>query len=53
VLYPWFEIEVKSWREAGILPYPDFPEEIAWEGKDTLDFPPKGSPDQNPADRQG
>jgi len=41
------EIEalVDQWREQNILPYPDWSEEYIDEIKDTLEYPPAGTPD--------
>ena len=38
------EAEVAAWREADELPFPSTPERLARRIRDTLDFPPKGSP---------
>ena len=37
------ESEVRVWREAGTLPFPDFSEETVAETHGTLDYPPRGS----------
>jgi MscS family membrane protein len=37
------ETEVRGWREAGELPFPDFDEETAARVDGTLDYPPRGS----------
>ena len=39
--------EVQSWRERGELPFPDFEDEFLAEHRDTLDYPPAGSPDRS------
>lgn len=38
------EREVASWRSAGELPFPVIPEPLATQITDSLDYPPKGSP---------
>ncbi len=38
------EAEVQAWRDSGALPFPNVTEERAGELKNTLDYPPKGSP---------
>ncbi len=38
------EERVRAWRKSGALPFPHFPEELVQEKKDTLDWPPAGSP---------
>ncbi len=38
------EAEVQLWRSKGILPFPDLSTEQRDRFRDTLDFPPKGSP---------
>src|SRR4030095_16703602 len=40
------EAEVRRWRDEGTLPMPEFPPERLAELRDTLDYPPNGSPDQ-------
>lgn len=40
------EAEVQAWRESGALPFPNVSEERAGELKNTLDYPPKGSPER-------
>ncbi|MCE0555585.1 mechanosensitive ion channel family protein [Motilimonas sp. E26] len=37
------ELKVKSWRDAGVLPFPDYNAEQLEQMKDTLDYPPTGS----------
>ncbi len=44
------ETEVRSWRETGKLPFPDFQKEDRDNLEDIIDYPPKGSPG-NPIDR--
>jgi MscS family membrane protein len=39
------ERRVAEWRENGELPFPDFPDEFRDERRNTLDWPPSGSPD--------
>ncbi len=41
------EAEVKAWRSKGMLPFPEFPSEQQEQLRDTLDFPPEGSPNGN------
>ena len=43
------EAEVKAWRSKGMLPFPEFPSEQREQLRDTLDFPPAGSPNARPA----
>jgi MscS family membrane protein len=38
------EAEVRGWRERGTLPLPEFPPERVTRLRDTLDYPPEGSP---------
>jgi MscS family membrane protein len=38
------EAEVQGWRERGTLPLPEFPAERIRDLRDTLDYPPAGSP---------
>ena len=38
------EAEVRSWRSEGALPFPDFAEEYRQQVRNTLDYPPEGSP---------
>lgn len=47
------ESEVRTWRSQGKLPFPDIPEERRKELLDTLDFPPKGSPEDQSVDKGG
>ena len=42
------EKQVKQWRSAGKLPFPEFENKVRKELSDTLDFPPKGSPSYTP-----
>ena len=42
------EAEVQGWREHGTLPLPEFPVERVTALRDTLDYPPKGSPQFRP-----
>ena len=42
------EVEVQAWRSKGILPFPDLPSEQRQQLRDTLDFPPEGSPNARP-----
>jgi len=42
------EARVQQWRGAGKLPFPEFAAEDREQIKDTLDYPPKGSPDYEP-----
>jgi len=39
------ERQVREWGDAHTLPFPDFPEDYRERITDTLDYPPKGSPD--------
>ncbi len=43
------EAEVSTWRSEGKLPFPDLPAERTQKIKDTLEFPPAGSPEGPPA----
>ena len=47
------EAEVEAWRSKGIFPFPEFPSEQREQFRDTLDFPPFGSPSRRPASDQG
>ena len=47
------EAEVQAWRSKGILPFPDFPPEQREQLRDTLDFPPEGSPNERQASDNG
>ena len=38
------EERVAAWREEGQLPFPDVPEDVRREFWNSLDWPPKGSP---------
>ena len=38
------EAEVQDWRSKGTLPFPEFSSEQREQFRDTLDFPPEGSP---------
>ena len=40
------EAEVQRWRDEGSLPLPEFPRERIAQLRDTLDYPPNGSPEQ-------
>jgi MscS family membrane protein len=40
------EAEVQRWRSEGALPMPEFPPERLAQLRDTLDYPPNGSPAQ-------
>jgi len=40
------EAEVQRWRDEGSLPLPEFPPERIAQLRDTLDYPPNGSPEQ-------
>ncbi len=42
------EDQVEHWRARGKLPFPEFEEEERERLEDTLDYPPKGSPDYEP-----
>ena len=42
------EQEVSHWRQRGKLPFPEFQEEHEDALRDTLDYPPRGSPDFTP-----
>ncbi|MDD4836621.1 MAG: mechanosensitive ion channel, partial [Dethiosulfovibrio sp.] len=39
------EAEVEGWRSSGVLPFPNVTEKRAVELKNTLDYPPMGSPE--------
>jgi MscS family membrane protein len=43
------EMRVQEWRSKGQLPFPEFDESLREAQKDVLDYPPKGSPDYEPA----
>ncbi len=47
------EAEVKAWRSKGMLPFPEFPREQRQQLRNTLDFPPAGSPNASPASDNG
>ncbi len=47
------EAEVQAWRAKGVLPFPEFPSEQREQLRDTLDFPPEGSPNGRPDSDQG
>ncbi len=47
------EEQVKAWRESGELPFPYMPEGRREALKHTLDYPPKGSVDYEPAEAGG
>ncbi len=47
------EAEVRSWRSKGVLPFPEFPTEQREQLRDTLDFPPEGSPNARPDSDNG
>ncbi len=47
------EAEVQAWRAKGVLPFPEFPPEQREHLRDTLDFPPEGSPNARPASGNG
>ncbi len=47
------ETEVQAWRSKGVLPFPEFPSEQREHLRDTLDFPPFGSPNGRPDSDQG
>ncbi len=47
------EAEVEAWRSKGTLPFPEFPAEQREQLRDTLDFPPFGSPNSAPASDSG
>jgi MscS family membrane protein len=38
------ERQVTEWRDKGVLPFPQFPDEVRRETWNTLDWPPPGSP---------
>jgi MscS family membrane protein len=40
------EAEVRRWRAEGSLPMPEFPADRIAELRDTIDYPPNGSPEQ-------
>jgi MscS family membrane protein len=42
------EAEVRRWRAEGSLPLPEFPADRLAELRDTLDYPPNGSPEGKP-----
>ena len=47
------EAEVQAWRAKGVLPFPEFSPEQREHLRDTLDFPPEGSPNGRPASANG
>ena len=47
------EAEVQNWRSKGTLPFPDFAEKQREQFRDTLDFPPEGSPNDSSASGEG
>ena len=47
------EAEVQAWRSKGMLPFPEFPPEQRDLLRDTLDFPPEGSPNARPDSGNG
>ena len=47
------EAEVQGWRSKGMLPFPEFPPEERDQLRNTLDFPPKGSPNERSASDNG
>ena len=47
------EAEVQAWRAKGVLPFPEFPREQREQFRDTLDFPPFGSPNERKASDKG
>ena len=47
------ETQVQAWRSKGILPFPEFSSEQSEQLRDTLDFPPEGSPNGRPASANG
>ncbi len=47
------EAEVQAWRSKGVLPFPEFSSEQSEQLRNTLDFPPEGSPNAHQASEQG
>ncbi len=47
------EAQVQAWRSKGVLPFPEVPSEQREQLRDTLDFPPFGSPNERPASGKG
>ena len=47
------EAEVQAWRSEGLLPFPQFSPEQRDRLRDTLDFPPEGSPNEQKASDNG
>ncbi|MGK7874002.1 MAG: mechanosensitive ion channel domain-containing protein [Xenococcaceae cyanobacterium] len=47
------EAQVQAWRAKGMLPFPEFPPDQHEQLRDTLDFPPEGSPNEHPASGNG
>ncbi len=41
------EAQVKTWREKGVLPFPEFSHQQSKELRNSLDFPPEGSSNKN------
>ena len=46
------EAEVQAWRSKGTLPFPEFAEQQREQFRDTLNFPPEGSPYLNIGNRE-
>ena len=47
------EAQVQAWRSKGMLPFPEFSSEQSEQLRDTLDFPPFGSPNGRPDSGKG
>ena len=47
------EAQVQVWRSNGVLPFPEFPSEQLEQLRNTLDFPPAGSPNERLASGNG
>jgi MscS family membrane protein len=44
--------QVKTWRKSGQLPFPNLPTSKVEQLSNTLDYPPRGSPDADPSNSQ-
>ena len=47
------EAQIQAWRTKGVLPFPEFSSEQRQQLRDTLDFPPAGSPNEYSASGNG
>lgn len=46
------EAKVAEWRAKGMLPFPDFPQSVRDRLRNSIEWPPPGSPGGPPADRK-